>query len=768
MTNMSASTQRRPQYSSLSMIPFATNVRIMAIPANSVGSSTSAANSSLATEPGPSSSSSWGPSSTTTTPTSTNPPIRVPTVRSRIPEYLLHSPISSPLDDDLTLVKPAEPTEDAPTKDQKASTQSKNSLENNPLAKSMLTSLHSPTSSSNPAGEKLKGSPLKFEGGLPRNGQDGVTGKFPSMSLPTSWSTRDKCNLLILSKGNLRVSYNGTGNKDADAAAVRANYPIPPQCGVFYYEVDIVSKGRDGYIGIGFCTKSVNLQRLPGWEENSWGYHGDDGHSFCCSGTGKPYGPTFTTGDIIGCGINFATNEAFYTKNGVYLGVAFRNLKSDLYPSVGFRTPGEIVEANFGHRKFEFDIEQYCKEERQKQWQSINAGPLDFPNSSTPPDTDDTGAEKKSVSKGKSAALSKSGSSAQGRNDGEKLGVHDLVLSYLVHHGFVETAEVFHRDAIGWRSQILQSNQTVEPGIDVDSFGSNVQLGVGALSQESSSIQDIPLLPNMGQIMERQRIRSSVLSGDIDEAIRLTNALYPTVLKENPDILFHLKCQKFIELIRNSCLKKTNDLSDPGDSTTDNQPDDDTEEDDEEDGGTRKESVAGGDQGADDMDIDVESGSGGGSQSTAKSRKRRVRELKGVWRKIVEYGQDMQIQYANDEREEIRKCLVVRDPLVRDVFICSHQLTISDVTLDFFLQDTFSLIAYADPAECPNSYLLDPAGREPVANALNSAILVSQGEPAIPAVELLYRQARLVVGQLVRQGVGSASLIDVQKDCLVK
>ena len=50
--------------------------------------------------------------------------------------------------------------------------------------------------------------------------------------------------------------------------------------------------------GIGFSARSVKLDRLPGWEKGSYGYHGDDGNAFEGSGTGKPYGPVFVAGDF--------------------------------------------------------------------------------------------------------------------------------------------------------------------------------------------------------------------------------------------------------------------------------------------------------------------------------------------------------------------------------------------------------------------------------------------------------------------------------------
>lgn len=103
--------------------------------------------------------------------------------------------------------------------------------------------------------------------------------------------------------------------------------------------------------------------------------------TFCATQSGKTYGPKYATTDVIGCGVNFRTGEAFFTKNGHYLGMtpncsdsttkvlisilgpAFKNIKTDtnLFPSVGMKRPHEHLRVNFGQSPFIFDIDRVVK-----------------------------------------------------------------------------------------------------------------------------------------------------------------------------------------------------------------------------------------------------------------------------------------------------------------------------------------------------------------------------------------------------------------------
>uniref|UniRef100_A0A1B0BHV8 Ran-binding proteins 9/10 homolog n=1 Tax=Glossina palpalis gambiensis TaxID=67801 RepID=A0A1B0BHV8_9MUSC len=232
--------------------------------------------------------------------------------------------------------------------------------------------------------------------------------------LPRCWSSHDKCVTIGLSQNNLRVQYKagavGVGKPQNEAASVRTAHPIPPACGIYYFEVKIISKSKNGYMGIGLTAKQFRMNRLPGCDKESYGYHGAEGNSFSSAGHAQSYGPTFTTGDIIGCCINFVNNTCFYTKNGIDLGIAFRDLPSKLYPTVGLQAPGEEVDANFGQEPFKFDqIEELMKQLRA----DMKATIYDFP---LPSDHDDP-----------TTLLQK------------------MVSSYLVHNGYSRTAEAFFR-----------------------------------------------------------------------------------------------------------------------------------------------------------------------------------------------------------------------------------------------------------------------------------------------------------------------------------
>ncbi|RIA94774.1 concanavalin A-like lectin/glucanase domain-containing protein [Glomus cerebriforme] len=183
------------------------------------------------------------------------------------------------------------------------------------------------------------------------------------IDLPTRWNTSDSNHgLQVIGDKGLRVLYTGTGQNNDDAASIRTNHLIPAEVGLYYFEVNIIDAGESGYIGVGFGVHSAFLWKLPGWEPNTFGYHGDDGKKFRSSYIkGNNYGPPFTTGDTIGCGINFFNKTAFYTKNGICLGEAFDEITLDYYPMIGLCTRNECIEANFGDTPFLFDIEEYAK-----------------------------------------------------------------------------------------------------------------------------------------------------------------------------------------------------------------------------------------------------------------------------------------------------------------------------------------------------------------------------------------------------------------------
>lgn len=450
--------------------------------------------------------------------------------------------------------------------------------------------------------------------------------------LPRSWSSKDKYQYIKLSRSNQRVHYNGQGKNHKDAASVRSTHPIPAACGVYYFEVKIISKGRDGYMGIGLADGKVNMNRLPGWEDKSYGYHGDDGHSFCSSGNGQPYGPTFTTGDVIGCCVNMINCTCFYTKNGVNLGTAFDNIPLNLYPTVGLQSPGEIADANFGDHPFVFDIEGYMAEWRCKLHKQIDNHPV-------------------TLGSGEMEAVLKK-----------------LIFGYMVHHGYCGSSEAF------------------------------------AKSTNLSFFEDIPSIQN------RQKLQKLVLSGKVGDAISLTRELYPTLLVQNPHLLFKLQIRHFIEMI--ALLDSTPPHSHPYSIA----------------------SIMNGNEEEEKMDVDTN------TEASAEE----VRPSRHALEQLLLFGRDLQAQSVQlgEQQDDLKKQL----------------------------QDAFSLLAYKDPRQSPLGHLLNANQREALCADLNSAILESHGLPRQPPLELAISQTKNSVERMLQSGLGAGAYSGLDKflNCTLK
>jgi Ran-binding protein 9/10 len=65
--------------------------------------------------------------------------------------------------------------------------------------------------------------------------------------LPSRWSEQDKFNGLEILNDGLDVRF-GAPNRTTheEAAALRADHPMPKQCGIYYFEVTVLSKGKEG------------------------------------------------------------------------------------------------------------------------------------------------------------------------------------------------------------------------------------------------------------------------------------------------------------------------------------------------------------------------------------------------------------------------------------------------------------------------------------------------------------------------------------------
>ncbi|GIL56970.1 hypothetical protein Vafri_12242, partial [Volvox africanus] len=144
----------------------------------------------------------------------------------------------------------------------------------------------------------------------------------------------------------------------SDVGAVQADYPAPPSCLIYYFEVTVVEPGSNGTIGIGFAHSNHNVARHVGWDAGTFGFHGDNGETYF-EGCSEYYGFKYGKGDVVGAALDFQRKEIFFTKNGTKGKAISISISQALYPTVSLRSSGGFVSVNFGQKPFSFNIDPF-------------------------------------------------------------------------------------------------------------------------------------------------------------------------------------------------------------------------------------------------------------------------------------------------------------------------------------------------------------------------------------------------------------------------
>ncbi|KAF5977370.1 ankyrin protein/unc44 [Fusarium bulbicola] len=164
---------------------------------------------------------------------------------------------------------------------------------------------------------------------------------------PLEWKDTSKSDKLALTEGNTLSVPSGEDAYDSEPAMARSDHPVCP-LRRFYFEIDVIS-GDETFVGVGFGRRDCKPDRMPGWDDGSWGLHGDDGGLY--HGSGWPRARKnewrFGTGDLIGCCIDPIQGKAFFHINGTDIEGYIGSISGRLFPMVGLGSGSEIV-ANFG------------------------------------------------------------------------------------------------------------------------------------------------------------------------------------------------------------------------------------------------------------------------------------------------------------------------------------------------------------------------------------------------------------------------------------
>ncbi|GES57670.1 hypothetical protein ATEIFO6365_0001095900 [Aspergillus terreus] len=170
--------------------------------------------------------------------------------------------------------------------------------------------------------------------------------------VPTRWSSDHQAGeLIIIDKEAVGLAVRR--DQGESPAAILADHPVP-SLSRFYFEVEILKRSSD-MLGIGFGHRDCDVNTMPGWRQNTWGYHADDGGFFHADGWRLVERSEwmYDTGDVIGCCIDLGQRKAFYTKNGLDIGPCFTAITGQVYPMIALG-PGDWIVANFGQSTVPF------------------------------------------------------------------------------------------------------------------------------------------------------------------------------------------------------------------------------------------------------------------------------------------------------------------------------------------------------------------------------------------------------------------------------
>ena len=128
---------------------------------------------------------------------------------------------------------------------------------------------------------------------------------------------------------------------------------------IAYFEIRLVELPATALlpvacVAIGVCEEEFRSERdkMPGWDDASYGFHSDDGHRFHGGGTGEAFTDASTVGDTLGCGIVKVPGHdhyvVFYTRNGEFIDFDPHPATGALYPVVGVDDPSRGAQINLG------------------------------------------------------------------------------------------------------------------------------------------------------------------------------------------------------------------------------------------------------------------------------------------------------------------------------------------------------------------------------------------------------------------------------------